>query len=136
MASEQDPNQNKTPNSAAQNNSSTPSTPPPKILSLSIKDLTVLYTAYMSFVAHGGLFIPTKKAFNMGDMLPLLISLSDDSKYQVDGKVIWITPDTSSSNRTAGIGVQFTGPLADELSKKIQNLLVTTIKNSDPTNTM
>lgn len=31
------------------------------ILSLTIKDRTVLYAAYMPFVRHGGLFVPTNK---------------------------------------------------------------------------
>jgi type IV pilus assembly protein PilZ len=108
----------------------------PKVISLSIKDLMILHTAYMPFVAHGGLFIPTKKAFNMGDVLSLMISLMDDpTKYSVDGKVIWITPSTSN-NRTPGIGVQFIGPCADDLSKKIQNYLMAFGKNNETTNTM
>ena len=37
------------------------------ILSLSIKDKAVLYAAYMPFVKNGGLFIPTKKDYALGD---------------------------------------------------------------------
>ena len=37
------------------------------ILSLAIKDKAVLYAAYMPFVRNGGLFIPTKKEYELGD---------------------------------------------------------------------
>lgn len=37
------------------------------ILSLSIKDKAALYAAYMPFVKNGGLFIPTKKRYRLGD---------------------------------------------------------------------
>lgn len=108
----------------------------PKILSLSIKDLKVLYTAFMPFISQGGLFIPTKKSFSMGDTLPLMISLMDDNiKYSVNGKVIWITPN-NAHNRAPGIGVQFTGENADKLYKKITNILDKYSSNKEPTNTM
>ena len=35
------------------------------ILSLTIKDKAVLYAAYMPFIKHGGLFIPTNKTYTM-----------------------------------------------------------------------
>ncbi len=108
----------------------------PKILSLSIKDLKVLYTAFMPFISQGGLFIPTKKSFNMGDVLPLMISLMDENiKYSVNGKVIWITPN-NVHNRTPGIGVQFVGENADKLYNKITNMLDKYSSNKEPTNTM
>jgi type IV pilus assembly protein PilZ len=37
------------------------------ILSLTIKDRTVLYAAYMPFVRHGGLFVPTNKKYELGE---------------------------------------------------------------------
>ena len=37
------------------------------ILSISIKDLAVLYSAYMPFVENGGLFIPSRKHYDIGD---------------------------------------------------------------------
>lgn len=131
-------------NSNSNNGANNPPAPPgdnqsaaaaPKVISLAIKDPAVLYSAYMQFVSKGGLFIPTKKAFNMGDMLSLVISIDDTAKYPIDGKVVWITPSNSSS-RTPGIGVQFTGSNAEELSKKIQNALIGKVNNSDRTNTM
>ena len=109
----------------------------PQILSLAIKDLKVLYAAYMPFVDGGGLFIPTKKQFNMGDKLSLLISLmNEDKKYPVDGKVIWITPEKVHNNMAPGVGVQFGGPMSAELSGKIERLLTTMGVSNERTNTM
>ena len=36
------------------------------ILSLTIKDKAVLYSAYMPFLQYGGLFVPTNKAYDIG----------------------------------------------------------------------
>ena len=39
----------------------------PGLLTLTIKDKSALYLAYMPFVRNGGLFIPTNSAYNLGD---------------------------------------------------------------------
>jgi type IV pilus assembly protein PilZ len=110
--------------------------PAKKPISLAIKDLKVLYTAYMPFLVNGGLFIPTKKSFEMGEMIPLMISLMDDpTKYAVEGKVIWITP-INTHGRTPGIGVQFNGDKAAILSKQIEKILVKYPDSGERTNTM
>ena len=41
------------------------------ILSLTIKDRTFLYAAYMPFLRNGGLFIPTNKRFALGEEVRL-----------------------------------------------------------------
>lgn len=112
------------------------STEPP-VLSLAIKDLKVLYAAYMPFIDNGGLFIPTKKQFNMGDKISLLISLmNEDKKYPIEGKVVWITPEKVHNNMAPGIGVQFMGALAGELAGKIEKLLTGMAASTERTNTM
>ena len=78
------------------------------ILSLTIKDKSVLYAAYMPFIKNGGLFIPTNKVYKLGDEVFMLLNLMDEQeKIPVAGKVIWITPKGAQGNRAAGIGVQF-----------------------------
>ena len=63
------------------------------ILSLSIKDKAVLYSAYMPFITNGGLFIPTDKQYKLGEEIFLLLNIMDESdKIPVAGKVVWITP--------------------------------------------
>ena len=37
------------------------------ILSLTIRDKSALYAAYMPFIKNGGLFIPTAKSYYLGD---------------------------------------------------------------------
>ena len=62
------------------------------ILSLTIKDKSVLYAAYMPFIRNGGLFIPTNKSYKLGDEVFMLLNLMDEpEKIPVAGKVVWIT---------------------------------------------
>jgi len=51
-----------------------PVSPGPRngILSLTIKDKSVLYAAYMPFIKNGGLFIPTNKSYRLGDEVFML----------------------------------------------------------------
>lgn len=45
------------------------------LLTLTIKDKSALYLAYMSFVTNGGLFIPTNSAYKLGDEVFMLLSI-------------------------------------------------------------
>ena len=73
--------------------STAPQGPRNGILSLTIKDKSVLYAAYMPFIKHGGMFIPTNKNYRPGDEVFMLLNLMDEpEKIPVAGKVIWITP--------------------------------------------
>lgn len=106
------------------------------ILSLTIKDKAVLYAAYMPFVENGGLFIPTNKAYSIGDEVFMLLNLMDEpEKIPVAGSVIWITPKQAQSNRAAGIGVQFSGQ-DDTATKKIENYLAGILESDRPTHTL
>lgn len=106
------------------------------ILSLTIKDKSVLYAAYMPFVRHGGLFIPTNKSYRLGDEVFLLLNLMDESeKIPVAGKVVWITPKGAQGNRAAGIGVQFSE--SDSSARnKIETYLAGALKSERPTHTL
>ena len=106
------------------------------ILSLTIKDKAVLYAAYMPFIRHGGLFIPTTKDYKLGDEVFLLLNLMDEAeKIPVAGKVIWITPKGAQGNRSAGIGVQFSDQ-DDTARKTIENYLAGSLESDRPTHTM
>lgn len=106
------------------------------ILSLTIRDKAVLYAAYIPFVDHGGLFIPTNKQYSLGDEVFMLLSLMDEpEKIPVAGKVVWITPRGAQGNRAAGIGVQFSGE-DDIASKKIETYLAGSLDSDRPTHTM
>jgi type IV pilus assembly protein PilZ len=93
------------------------------ILSLTIKDKAVLYSAYMPYLHNGGLFVPTNKAYNVGEKIPIA------------GKVVWVTPRGAQGNRTAGIGVQFSEQDA-AANSKIENHLAGSLSSDRPTHTM
>lgn len=106
------------------------------ILSLAIKDKAVLYAAYMPFIRNGGLFIPTKKEYELGDEVFMLLNLMDEAeKIPVAGKVVWMTPKAAQSNRAAGIGVQFNDQ--DEVARsKIETYLAGALQSDRHTHTM
>jgi len=106
------------------------------ILSLTIKDRTVLYAAYMPFLRNGGLFIPTNKRFALGEEVFVLLALMDEAeKIPITGTVVWVTPKGAQGNRQAGIGVQFSE--ADfAAATKIEEHLGTGLVSDRPTHTM
>jgi type IV pilus assembly protein PilZ len=106
------------------------------ILSLTIKDKAVLYSAYMPFLEHGGLFVPTNKAYDIGDEVFMLLTLMDESeKIPISGRVVWVTPRGAQGNRTAGIGVQFSEQDV-AANSKIENHLAGSLSSDRPTHTM
>ncbi|MDH3561332.1 MAG: PilZ domain-containing protein [Gammaproteobacteria bacterium] len=107
------------------------------ILSLTIKDKSALYAAYMPFISGGGLFIPTKKSYNLGDEVFMLLTLMDETdKIPVAGKVVWITPMGAQGNRAAGIGVQFSDQDDGAARNKIEGFLAGALDSDRPTHTM
>lgn len=106
------------------------------ILSLTIKDKGVLYSAYMPYLQHGGLFVPTNKSYKIGDEVFMLLNLMDEvEKIPIAGTVVWVTPRGAQGNRTAGIGVQFSEQDATANSK-IENHLAGSLESDRPTHTM
>lgn len=99
------------------------------ILSISIKELPVLYSAYMPFVENGGLFIPTRKQYEMGDEVFILLGLMDEAdRIPLSGRVVWLTPKAAQGNRAQGIGVQFTekdNPAKEKIEKYLTGMLGT-----------
>lgn len=112
--------------------------PKRKTLSIIIHDVGVLRAAYMQFIKGGGLFIPTKKTFVMGEDTNLVIKLLDDDEpYKASGKVVWITPLGSTSNRASGIGVEFSEDQnGEKLRNRIEILLGPYLKSTESTHTM
>ncbi|MCP4000367.1 MAG: pilus assembly protein PilZ [Gammaproteobacteria bacterium] len=109
----------------------------PGLLTLTIKDKSALYLAYMPFVVNGGLFIPTSSTYSLGDEVFMLLNLmGEDEKIPVAGKVIWMTPRGAQGTRTAGVGVQFSDQDGGETQKKIDNYLAGALGGDKPTHTM
>lgn len=110
----------------------------PGAISLNIKEKAILYAAYMPYVRGGGVFIPTARAYRLGDEIFMLISLMDDpTKLPVAGKVMWITPPGCHGNRVQGVGVQFKDDESGALVRnRIESLLSGQLGLNRPTHTL
>jgi len=110
----------------------------PGVLSLSIKEKSDLFAAYMPFIKGGGLFIPTNKSYKMGEEVFMLLTLMEDpAKLPVSGKVVWVTPAGAHGSRTQGVGVQFAPNESGKAAQnKIEGLLGGSLKSARPTHTM
>ncbi len=107
------------------------------ILSLSIKEKKALYAAYMPFVTNGGLFIPTKREYEMGEEVFMLLNLMDETeRLPIAGKIIWKTPVGAEGYRAAGVGVQFSDQDGGAARNKIENYLAGALESDSPTHTM
>jgi len=107
------------------------------ILSLTIRDKSALYAAYMPFINGGGLFIPTKKSYRLGEEVFMLLTLMDETeKIPVAGKIVWITPPGAQGNRAAGIGVQFSEQDDGAARNKIEGYLAGALESDRPTHTL
>jgi len=109
----------------------------PGLLTLTIKDKSALYLAYMPFVQNGGLFIPTNSSYQLGDEVFMLLSLmGEEEKIPVAGRVIWITPKGAQGKRAAGIGVQFSEQDQGNTQKKIETYLAGALDGDKATHTI
>ena len=107
------------------------------ILSLTIRDKSALYAAYMPFIKNGGLFIPTEKPYKLGDEVFMLLTLMDsEGKLPIAGKVVWITPKGAQGNKATGIGVQFSELDKGATKNKIETQLAGALESERPTHTM
>lgn len=112
--------------------------PRPSVLSLAIKEKAALYAAYMPFLKHGGIFVPSQKPYKIGDEIYLILSLMDDqNKYPIAGKVAWITPASANNNKAQGIGVHFPADESGQRAKlRIEEILGAALRSSRATHTL
>jgi type IV pilus assembly protein PilZ len=110
----------------------------PSVLSLPIKEKAALYAAYMPFINNGGIFVPTNKAYKIGDEIYLILTLMDDpAKYPIAGKVAWVTPAGAGNGKAQGIGVQFSVDESGQRAKlRIEELLGAALRSSRATHTL
>ncbi|MFC0170358.1 PilZ domain-containing protein [Pseudoduganella danionis] len=110
----------------------------PTVLSLAIKEKAALYAAYMPFLKHGGMFVPTQKPYKIGDEIYLILSLMDDpNKYPIAGKVAWITPAGANNNRAQGIGVHFPDDESGQRARqRIEEFLGAAMRSARATHTI
>jgi type IV pilus assembly protein PilZ len=108
------------------------------MLSLNISSKSALYAAFMPYLRHGGLFIPTNKPYEVGDEVFMLLTLMEDpTRVPVSGRVAWITPANAQNGKIQGIGVHFNNDEAGvEIRRKIEGLLGGTLTSNRPTHTL
>ncbi len=112
--------------------------PRPTVLSLNINSKSALYAAFMPFLRHGGIFVPTTRNYTLGDEVFMLLSLMDDpAKLPIAGTVVWITPVGAQNNKAQGIGVHFKNDEAGvEARRRIEALLGGVMQSGRPTHTI
>lgn len=107
------------------------------VLSLTIRDKSALYAAYMSFLKGGGLFIPSNKRYELGEEVFMLLTLLEErEKIPVAGAVVWITPQGAQGNRATGVGIQFSEKDSGTARNKIEAILGGALSSERPTHTM
>jgi len=106
------------------------------MLALTIKDKVVLYNAYMPFVKNGGIFVPNKTDYEVGDEVFMLLNLMDEAeKIPIAGKVIWVAKKGVKSPHTPGVGIQFT-EAENQAKDKIETYLAGSLSSNNSTHTM
>lgn len=109
----------------------------PTVLSLTIKDRSALYAAYMPFLKGGGLFVPSNKRYKLGEEVFMLLTLLEEKdKIPVAGHVVWMTPIGAQGNRAAGVGIQFSDKDSGVARNKIETILGGILTSDRPTHTM
>lgn len=79
---------------------------------------------YMPFITGGGLFIPSKDKFVLGDRVVVDMQLPGRVELlSIEGKVVWITPTNALHHVLPGIGIQFIGAQAATTKNEIETRL-------------
>ncbi|MDT8450415.1 MAG: PilZ domain-containing protein [Wenzhouxiangellaceae bacterium] len=108
------------------------------ILSCSIDDKQELYRCYMPFLVNGGLFIPTRKRFRLGDEVLVLLTLMGEERMAIPGRVAWLTPHANTrSSANSGVGIQFQDTSEGEQAQhRIASELAGMLESDRPTRTL
>ena len=107
------------------------------IIAFSITDRGALYSSYMQYVTNGGVFVPTARAYDIGDSVFVLLRLMDDATpFALEAEVVWVTPAGAQGNKAPGIGLQFSDTNKADAKTAIEQHLGGTLKSDRPTQTM
>ena len=101
---------------------------PQGMLNCSFDTVSILQKSFMPFFKNGGLFVETKKPYNMGDKVVLLLSLPDKSRHAAPGEIAWINP--SFGHRPSGVGIAFNE--MDSKNQEIKTLIETLLIGLNP----
>ena len=110
----------------------------PSVLSLNINTKSALYSAYMPFLKHGGLFLPTPRPYALGDEIFMLLTLMDEpARLPIAGTVVWVTPAGAQGGKSQGIGIHFSDDESGQTARrKIESILGASLGSSRQTHTI
>lgn len=107
-----------------------------KALSLTIQDVPTLLSAYMPLLERGGIFVPTRERYALGQEVFLLLTLPGDAeRVPVTGQVVWVSPEGVAGRRVPGIGIHF-GAEDQAVRDRIETLLAGQLDKDAPTYTL
>lgn len=108
-----------------------------KVLKHDFQSTKALCEAYMPFITHAGLFIPTRESVEMGEEVTVDMKLMDEpDRIQYKGLVVWITPMGAQGGKPQGVGVQFNEEDSPGLRNRIETYLAGMLNSPLPTHTM
>ena len=107
------------------------------ILSLNIQGAAELHQCYMPYITNGGIFVKTTKSYQVGDDVFMILTLDQDERMPITGKVVWLTPKGSQGGRSQGIGIRFNDDSdMESIRTKINTILAPYNGQDIPTLTM
>jgi type IV pilus assembly protein PilZ len=107
-----------------------------KALSLTIQDVPTLLSAYMPSLERGGIFVPARERYELGQEVFLLLMLPGETeRVPVSGQVVWVSPEGVAGRRVPGIGIHF-GAEDQAVRGRIENLLAGQLDKGAPTYTL
>ncbi len=107
------------------------------VIPLRFKNVDQMYKSYMPFLKNGGLFVPTRKRYMMGQEVELVVQLPDEeSSLSTLGIVSWINTEFASGHKKQGVGVEFSDGNGIALRAKIDALLSDRLDSEMPTYTL
>ena len=90
---------------------------------IDLSDKEALYHSYMPYVVGGGLFIPSKRMVEMGELFSIWLTLpEEEQEILFTAKVVWIS-QKQNGIKPQGFGVQFLGEEAAFYKAKAEKLL-------------
>ena len=80
-----------------------------------------LYAHYISKFQNGGIFVPTRRALDLGAEVIVALTLPErPERFAIGGRVAWVTPAKAPHGRSQGVGVAFE---ADDKSKAVRAII-------------
>jgi type IV pilus assembly protein PilZ len=88
------------------------------MLTLELVDKSTAAQLFMPFIKGGAVFVETAKDYQLGDSLYIILTVGEkQSKFAINGKVVWVNGPEARNGRPKGVGVQFPRDDSGETAK-------------------